>query len=297
MKKIILFAAAALFTVLSADIVYAADKKINITASTPDLASIASNIGGDKISVLSITKGNTDPHSVEVLPYYMMRVAKSDIYLKAGLSLDQWADSIIKGSGNSGLKVLDCSKGVPVLEKGVYRDMSQGHAHPEGNPHYWLDPSNTVIIAANIKEILVETDPANKEYYEQRLEDFRSKITIKNEKWKENMQPLKGKPFISYHSSWVYFAKAFDMEIAANVEPFPGIPPTAKHLSELIGIIKSRDVKFLLQETYFSKSAGKFLNKETGIKVIIKSPSCADTGESGYFDYFDSLVASVTEGS
>ncbi|MDR1196434.1 MAG: metal ABC transporter substrate-binding protein, partial [Endomicrobium sp.] len=263
-----------------------ADKKINIVASTPDLASIASNIGGDKIIVLSITKGNGDPHSVEVLPYYMMQAAKADIFLKVGLSLDQWADSIIKGSGNKELKTVDCSKNIRVFEKDLFADMSKGHAHPDGNPHYWLNPLNSIIIAENIKKALIETDKANKDYYENNFIAFKSKIEISYGQWKEKMSSLKGKTFISYHSSWVYFADAFDMEIAANVEPFPGIPPTAKHLSELIKIIKEKDVKFLLQETYFSKSAGKFLNKNTQIKVIIKSPSGAQTEAEGYFNYF-----------
>jgi zinc/manganese transport system substrate-binding protein len=269
--------------------------KINIVASIPDLASVASNIGGDKVTVLSIAKGNGDPHSVEVLPYYMMQAAKADIYLKVGLSLDKWAAAVIKGAGNKRLKAFDCSKNINVFKEDAFADMSKGHAHPDGNPHYWLNPLNCAIIAENVKEALIETDGANKDYYENNFIAFKSKIEDRYEKWKEKMYPLKGKFFISYHSSWVYFADAFDMKIIANVEPFPGIPPTAKHLSELIKIIKEKDVKFMLQESYFSKNAGKFLNKETAIKVIIKSPSCAQTGAEGYFDYFDSLVDAITE--
>ncbi|MDR1695688.1 MAG: metal ABC transporter substrate-binding protein, partial [Endomicrobium sp.] len=123
-----------------------------IAASLPDLGSIAANVGGDKAEIFSIAKGNANPHSVEILPSYMIKIAKSDIYLKAGLSLDQWSDRLIDGAGNGNIIAVDCSQGIDVLEKGLNADASGGHVHPDGNPHYWLDPLNGVIIAQNIKD-------------------------------------------------------------------------------------------------------------------------------------------------
>ena len=266
---------------------------IKIAASLPDFASIASNIGGDKIEVFSIAKGNTNPHSVEVLPSYMMKIAKCKIYLKVGLSLDQWADQLIDGSGNSGITVVNCSEGIDVLEKNANINASQGHVHPDGNPHYWLNPLNAVIIAGNIKNALVKADPANASFYEANFSSFKTKIESKAAQWKEAMKNMQGKSFISYHSSWVYFADAFGMKIAANIEPFPGIPPTAKHLEGLIRIIKDQNTAFILQEGYFSDSAPNFLRDKTGIRVIKRNPSCGGTDAGSYFDFFDSLTKEI----
>ena len=90
---------------------------------------------------------------------------------------------------------------------------------------------------------------------------------------------------MTYHSSWPYFAEAFGFTIVAKVEPFPGIPPTGNHLAELVSIIKRDNVRFILQEPYFSDDAPKFLNRQTGIKVFKCSPS--------FFGHFDAIVTQL----
>src|SRR5262245_44638842 len=91
--------------------------KVKVAASTTDLASIASAVGGPDIEVFSIARPTADPHRVEVLPSYMVQVSRANLYLKVGLQLDQWADGIIDGSRNAKVKVIDCSKGNKPLAK------------------------------------------------------------------------------------------------------------------------------------------------------------------------------------
>jgi ABC-type Zn uptake system ZnuABC Zn-binding protein ZnuA len=135
---------------------------IKIAAAVADLGSIASYIGGDKVEVFSIAKSNANPHFVEVLPSYMIKVSRAAMYLKVGLALDQWSAEIIDGSRNDKLLVVDCSNGISVLQKPAGKvDASMGDVHPEGNPHYWLDPANGIIIAANVLSALKKVDPSN----------------------------------------------------------------------------------------------------------------------------------------
>src|SRR5688500_18297305 len=113
--------------------------KAQVAASLPDLASTAASVGGNRVEVFAIAKASANPHSVEVLPSYMIKVARARVYLKVGLWLDGWADAVIDGSRNKGLLVADCSAGIPVLEKPEGKvDASHGDVHPHGNPHYWL---------------------------------------------------------------------------------------------------------------------------------------------------------------
>jgi zinc/manganese transport system substrate-binding protein len=112
--------------------------KIKIAASLPDLASIAATVGGSEVDVFSIAKSNANPHFVEVLPSYMIKVSRVAIYLKVGMSLDQWADAIIEGSRNGNIDVVDCSVGIDALEKPTGKvDASMGDVHPQGNPIGW----------------------------------------------------------------------------------------------------------------------------------------------------------------
>lgn len=198
--------------------------KIVIATSLTDFGSIASAIGGARVEAFAIAKPTANPHSVEVLPSYMVKVARSQLYIKVGLGLDGWAESIISGSRNTHLTVVDASSGIEVLEKPTGKvDASMGDVHPEGNPHYWLDPNNGIVIAQNIYKALVSIDPKNTEYYAQNLSAFNSNAKFKIASYSEKMKPFSNQAIFTYHSSWPYFAKAFGLRIVGKLEPVPGI--------------------------------------------------------------------------
>jgi zinc/manganese transport system substrate-binding protein len=282
-------AALALLSILAA--AASASAKVKVAASLPDLASIAAYVGGGEVEVFSIAKANSNPHFVEVLPSYMIKVSRVAVFLKSGLALDQWADAIIDGSRNTDLIVEDCSGGVEVLEKPTGKvDASQGDVHPQGNPHYWLDPANGPVIASHVRAALSKADPKHAELYAANEKKFGEECTQRNRDWHTRLAGLKGAAVITYHSSWVYFAKAFDLRIVGYVEPYPGIPPTAKHLQELIGKIKSEKAKILIQEPYYGDADPGFLARQTGIKVFRFTPSCEGAGPDDYLKHFDVIV-------
>jgi zinc/manganese transport system substrate-binding protein len=269
---------------------------IRIVAALPDLGSIASYIGGDKVEVTAIAKANSNPHSIEVFPSFMAKVSSAKIYLKSGLGLDQWSDAIIDGSRNSKLLTVDCSNGVSVLEKPVKVDASMGDVHPFGNPHYWLNPENGIIMAQNVANALKEVDAANSAVYDANLSKFKTECEKKLTGWHEKMKKYANDKIITYHSSWAYFVDAFKISIVEHIEPYPGIPPTGNHLAHLIDVIKKDSVAFVLQEPYFPDDAPKFLNRQTSVSVYKCAPSCSDVKASSYFDHFDSIVNLITGG-
>jgi zinc/manganese transport system substrate-binding protein len=268
---------------------------IRVVAALPDLGSIAAYIGGDKVEVSAIAKANSNPHSIEVFPSYMAKVSKAALYLKCGMELDQWSNEIIDGSRNNKILIVDCSEGIKVLEKPTGKvDASMGDVHPSGNPHYWLDPQNGIVIAQNIGAGLQKIDPMSTAYYESRVEQFKKECLDNLGKWKSELKPLIGANIITYHSSWAYFADAFGFTIIAKVEPFPGIPPTGNHLAELVDLIKKQNAVFILQEPYFSHDAPKFLKRQTNIKVFKCSPSCIDVTPSSYLGHFKEIITQLT---
>ena len=273
------------------------EAKVKLAASLPDLASIAAYVGGDQVDVFSIAKSNANPHFVEVLPSYMIKVSRVDLYLKAGLSLDQWADAIIEGSRNSKIQIVDCSNGVEVLEKPTGKvDASLGDVHPQGNPHYWLDPVNGIQIAENIRDALKQADPSHAALYDANAGKFKAEAEKRIQGWQTKMAPFKGASAITYHSSWIYFTHAFGIKVVGHVEPFPGIPPTAKHLQELVDLIKAQKVGILIQEPYYQDKDPKFLTSQTGIRVFRFTPSCDGIGPGDYLKHFDIIVDGLSEG-
>ncbi len=268
-----------------------ASAKIRVAASITDLASIASTVGGDQVECFSIARPTADVHHVEVLPSYMVRVSRADLYLKVGMQLDQWADQIIDGSRNSHLAIVDCSRDINALEKPTGQvNASMGDVHPSGNPHYWLDPRNGAVIAAEVAEALGRVDPEHAADYQSRAEAFAKEADTVMTKGKAVVSGLPSNVMITYHASWVYLASAFGLEIAGTAEPIPGIPPTAKHLQELVDIIKQRKVGLFLQEPYFSDDAGQFLARQSGLRIIKESPSCDTEAAGSYLSHMDQLL-------
>ena len=259
MKKII-------FTILITSIIFG---KINVVASTTDLADIAKTIGDDRIRVISIATGKQDHHYVEVLPSYMLKVKKADIYLKVGLELDLWANQIIDGSRNRKLKIVNCSKNIKPFEVPTMKiDASMGDIHRMGNPHYWLDPENGKIIAKNITKALISVDPAGREFYENNFNEFIKNINDSLVEWLQVFNNLQGKKLIYYHNSWPYFNERFGLEAVQFIEPKPGIMPSPIHLDRLIHTIEADDIKLIGMETYFSDKAPRFLANKTGIQIV-----------------------------
>lgn len=274
-----------------------ATAKLNVAASINDLASIAASVGGEQVAVFAIARPTSDPHRVEALPSYMVKVSRAQLFLRVGLGLDQWADAIVEGSRNSKLKLVDCSQGVSVLEKPAGKvDASMGDVHPFGNPHYWLDPRNAGAIARNIAEAFAAADPANAASYRANATAFAGRA---QETWKRNADAaakLPSRVVFTYHRSWSYFADAFGLEVVDTVEPVPGIPPTARHLAELVAESKARGVRLLIQEPYFASDGAKFLERQAGVRAVVQATSCADVTAASYLRHFDELLAALAGG-
>ena len=275
----------------------AAFAKLRVATSTNDLASIAASVGGDQAEVFAIARPTADPHRIECLPSYMVKVSRATLYLKVGLGLDQWANAIVDGSRNSSVQIVDCSRDVRVLEKPTGKvDASMGDVHPDGNPHYWMDPRNGGVVAHTIAEAFAKADAANAEQYRTRADAFAKQADATWQRNADVAKKLASHTIFTYHRSWSYFADAFGFEVVNTVEPVPGIPPTARHLQELVDQAKARKVGLLIQEPYFAADGGKFLNREAGVRLLVAAASCDAPVAGSYLQHFDALMTAIAGG-
>ncbi|HXV13153.1 MAG TPA: metal ABC transporter substrate-binding protein [Candidatus Krumholzibacteria bacterium] len=266
--------------------------KVSVVASTTDLAAIATFVGGDAVEVTSIARGTSDPHFVEVLPSYMVRVQKAKLYLKLGMDIDRWAAPIIDGSRNGKLVIVDCSSRIAPLNVPTGKvDASMGDVHARGNPHYWLDPDNGVIIATTIADALSGIDPENTSAYLANLERFKAELAARRTRWSDTAGGLRGMKMVTYHDSWPYFSRAFGVEIEDFVEPLPGIEPTPSHTAKVIDMIKAQGIRVIGVEPYFSKRTPETIARATGAVVVELPPSVGGApGATDYFSLFDVLI-------
>jgi zinc/manganese transport system substrate-binding protein len=272
-----------------------AQAKLNVVATTEDLASIAHEVGADRITVESIAKGYQDPHFVEAKPSFILKLQRADLLIVVGRELEiGWLPPLIQQSRNAKIQVgadgyLDASLRAQILEipQGqITRAM--GDVHPLGNPHYWLDPENGKIIALEIFEKLVQFRPSDRAHYEQHLNNFDNRLSEDEKRWSAMMAPYKGTKMVTYHRSFPNFAMRFGLDIVGYIEPRPGIPPTPQHTLDLISEMKRQNVKLVLVEPYFDLKTPNAVGRETGAEVIVMPPSVGGVKEvTDYFKLFD----------
>ncbi len=268
---------------------------INVVTSTQDLAAIVKEIGGDRVTVESLAKGYQDPHFVEAKPSFILRLNRADLLVAVGRELEiGWLPALITQSRNSKIQpgsagYLDASQNAKILDiptGPITRAM--GDVHPQGNPHYWLDPGNGRRIAQAVQGKLTELSRGDAAYFAQRYADFDRRLSEATTRWKEAMAPYKGLKVVTYHRSWTNFADAFGLDVIGFVEPKPGIPPSPAHTLNLEQEVKRQNVKLVLVEPYFDLKTPNAIGRDTGARVLVMPPSVGGVKEvNDYFQLFD----------
>ncbi len=285
----------------------AAGSAVNVVATTEDLASLAREVGGDKVKVDSIARGYQDPHFVEAKPSFIFLLNKANLLVAVGRELEiGWLPPLVLQSRNARIQpgadgYLDASLNARILDIPTGPlTRAMGDVHPQGNPHYWLDPGNGRRMAQAILQKLSAMSPADAAYFLERYADFDRRLLESEKRWDGALGPYKGLKVVTYHRSWPNFAERFGLDVVGYVEPKPGIPPSPAHTLALIAAMKQMGVKILLVEPYFDLKTPNSIARETGGKVLVMPPSVGGEKEiTDYIKLFDYdvslLLAAIKE--
>jgi len=268
---------------------------VSVVATTEDLASLAREVGGDRITVVALAKGYQDPHFVDPKPSFILAVSRADLLIVVGRELELgWLPPLVTSGRNAKIQpgangYLDASANVRILEIPTAQiTRAMGDVHSQGNPHYWLDPGNGRRIAQTIKDKLIQLSPADRAYFDQRYADFDKRLAAAESRWDSTMAPYKGTKIVTYHRSWPNFMERFGLNVIGYVEPKPGIPPTTSHTVDLIDEMKRQGVKLIIVEPYFDLKTPQAIAKQVGGEVLVLAPSVGGTKEAtDYIRLFD----------
>jgi zinc/manganese transport system substrate-binding protein len=303
-NKHVLMILAVLITVLGMFATVPAYATINVVAATPDLADIAKQVGGSKVAVTSIARGNQDLHSIEPRPSDVMRVKRADVVVRVGMDLDMWMDALLNAAANNsvshgGRGYVDASVGIQKLE--VPREQvsgASGDIHVFGNPHYWLDPLNGVVISQNILDGLKRVSPADAAYFEKNRNTFVTNLRAAMRRWQDKLGPYRGRKIVIYHDAWPYFNHRFGLVVLGCIEPKPGIPPTASHVASLIDRIKAEKQPVVIADAaFYPDKAAKTIAAKTGAEFFVIPSSVGGVkGADNYIALFDCIVDNLARG-
>lgn len=248
---------------------------LNIAVSYPYIGAITKSIGGKHIKTVILAKGNWDPHFVVPRPSLISKMRNADALIMNGAQLEiGWLPALLRRAANSKTKVgaksfLNLSHYVELINKPTTVDRSGGDIHPDGNPHFHLDPKNIIVLAKTIEKFLISIDSEHADIYQANYENFSASWEKKMKIWQEKMASKKGMKVIQFHNNLAYFNKAYGLDNIGTIEPLPGIPPSSRHIIKTIKLIKDKEPCCILHDVYHSTKTAEFIRDKTGIKIIL----------------------------
>lgn len=303
------------FLIFLSSIIFGKDK-IDVVTTLSTYASIAQEIGGDKVETHYIVQGDQDAHFVRPKPSYAVLLSKADLFVSTGLDLELWAPTLVDMSKNDNIRsgqqgFVSANDGIKLLDKPSVLSRSEGGLHIYGNPHITTNPLNLKVVAENITIGLEKIDPKYSDFYRANLKAFQNKIDEKTfgDKliklmggnlltklanngtligflkakeyrgkklinylggWLKEAMPFRNRKIVGYHKNWVYFKHLFGLNVIGHVEPKPGIPPSPKHVEDLVKKMRAEKVKVLFAANYFDENKVRTICAKVGaIPVIV----------------------------
>jgi zinc/manganese transport system substrate-binding protein len=274
--------------------------RLRIVASLPDLGALTQAVGGDLVEVDTLARGDQNPHDVEVRPSLMVKLRRADLLVRNGVEGDPWVEPLVRGAGNGRLAPgapgqVDVSRGIQVL--GIPQgpvDRSRGDVHPEGNPHFTLDPANAAIVTANIVEALARLAPEHRSTFETRRREWLAQLDGALRRWQESLAPYRGAKVVTNHDLWIYFLDRFGLVSTGTVEDRPGIPPSPAHVADLIHRMRSEQVRVVIYEPWADRKLVERIARETGAQAVGLATGVGAMKEAtSYLDLFEFNVRAL----
>lgn len=276
---------------------YVASAKLNVFACEPEWAALATEIGKSHVETYSATTALQDPHYIQARPSLIAKVRQADLVICSGAELEiGWLPALLQKANNRGVMpgnpgYMEASNYVLRLDATISVDRAGGDIHPLGNPHIQTNPHNIEVVARVLSERLASLDPDNASAYQEGLADFRQRWDVAVAAWEVRAKPLRGARSITHHKSWVYLENWLGIEVVANLEAIPGLPPTATHLSRLTSQFKEGGAEFIIRSPYQDARPSEWLSGRIGIAAIVLPLTVGGTDEAqDLFSLFDDII-------
>lgn len=247
---------------------------LRVVTTLPDLADIAGEIGGERVSVQSLYKGKENTHALSLKPSHIVAVSKADLFIQVGLSLEvSFVPALLQGARNERIQpgargFVSMSEGWQALDVPAEVSRKAGDVHPHGNPHMNIDPRAGEFMADRILAGLVAVDQAGESSYRARHADYVERVRAAKARWDALGKTWQGKKVVVYHQEYDYLIASYDLRLLGKIEPKPGIPPTPNHVAELISTMKREHAAAILTAIWSNNATVERIAEKTGAKVV-----------------------------
>jgi zinc/manganese transport system substrate-binding protein len=275
-----------------------------VFACTPEWGALVQELGGARVEVTVATTARQDPHRIEARPSLIARARRADLVVCNGAELEiGWLPLVLAQSGNARVQpgrpgYFEAAQFVQMLEKPAVVDRSMGDVHADGNPHLHLDPRNLLRVAEALAARLAELDPASAEHYAARHRDFAARMDAAIARWQKEGAELRDIRVVAHHRNWSYLAAWLGLQVVADLEPKPGIEPSAVHLARVLDKLKAEPAKMVLRTPYQSPRGSRWIAERAGIPDVELAYTVGGSDKArDLFSLFDDTLAKLKEAS
>ena len=274
---------------------------LRVVTTTEGLAALAREVGGDRVAVVSLSRGVQDPHFVDANPILAVKLRDADLLVDVGLDLEiGWLPPLVNQSRNAaiqpgGPRRLTAASAVQLLDVPAGAvDRSRGDLHPGGNPHFLADPRRGTQVARTIAARLAELDPPGAATYQAHAAAFTVRLDAALARWKVQLQPLAGRRVFTHHRTLTYFLDWTGLVSAGEMEPRPGTPPPSAHLADLVALARKEGIKACVVENFYDSKADELVARLAGGTVVrIPGDIGGEAAASSYEAWLDLLVQRI----
>jgi len=243
------------------------DATLKVLATFYPLYDFAKNVGRDKVNVSILVPETVDVHDFDPTPSSIASVARADVLIYNGAGLEPWISSIVNAADNPNLKLVDSSKGIQLVQVPLqFRSNNQTY-----DPHIWLNPVLVKQQVNNILQGLIEADPADSQYFTQNANSYRSKLDNLNAQIITATTNVKTRYFVTFHESFAYFAKEYDLTQIPIAGPFQE-EPGANDIQNAINAINQYHLLYVGYESLENPDFPESISSQTNATLILMNP-------------------------
>jgi ABC-type Zn uptake system ZnuABC Zn-binding protein ZnuA len=260
-----------------------------LLTSTTFLADIVRNVAGDRMDVGSLLPIGTDPHSYQPTPQDVAKIAQSQVLIINGADYEHFLESLLENAGGE-RTIIEASTGISPREDAGEHGI---------DPHMWLDPNNIIRYVENIRDGLIQIDPAGEAVYTSNAENYIRQLTDLDTWIVEQVKqiPAEKRLLVTNHEALGYFAERYGFTVVGTVvESFSSdASPSAQQMAGLIDQIKSSGAPAIFLDAGDNLSLAQQIANETDVRVVTDLHLESLTDAAPAATYIDMMKHNVTQ--
>nr|WP_183598679.1 zinc ABC transporter substrate-binding protein [Paenibacillus phyllosphaerae] len=256
--------------------------KTNVVTSFYPVYFLAERIGGEQVNVVNLIASGVEPHDWSPKSQDLNVASKAQLLLYNGAGLEGWVDDFLEGlPADTQLKTKALSDGIELIlgnpEEEHEEHEEEGHEDEhdhagEYDPHTWVSPKSILIMAANVKDALIEVDEANRDAFESNYEKLKAELEELDQSYTTTLAATTKKDIVTSHQSFGYLARDYGLHQVAIMGLTPDAEPKAQDLLEISKFVKENQVKYIFFEELVSDELANTLARETGAETLVLNP-------------------------